>query len=1003
MVEGSIQLRFETENLTGDESRILQMRGIDRISQLSSYELLLETDEYGTLVQDELLLKAASIAFLSDSGEELHRIHGIVTHFRDQVDADAQFPRVRLTIAPRLYVAGQFETLDIFLDSGVPDVVRACLERCGLGDDDFELALTGQYEPREFIVQYKETDLSFISRLCEHIGIHFHFDDDGKAIFGDGNAGFAEVSRMAQVPFIPRTNEGHGLERVSSLEIITRNAPKKYVVRDYNWRNPGVDLLGEADVLADGVGQVVEYGGHFKTPGEATNLARIRAQELLAARTTYVGRSYVPNFRAGATYELLGHPMGDTPFLLTEVIHEYRVGAGYSNEFRSIHKDTVFRPARITPKPRVSGAVTGIVDAASGTEFGEIDEQGRYRVRFMYDTAERGQGQASRAVRMAQPSAGGSQGFHFPLRAGVEVILTCIDGDPDRPIITGAVPNPQSVSPVSSGNANHNVIRTAQNQIDIDDQDPRVKITAGAFDTMLQLGSPNEPNEGYMLKTANDGVATAGKLFGVGTKVYSAFSTYNASFANRNIIQEAGPPSPIKGFGKFVHFATAAADFATGALEATQAVVDFGKTITSHEAEKAQKKVEEAQKALLGDEEYDESKATVPVTGSNGETVYVQGETEEQWKKRRAQERSDEQLAEAYHRGLMGDADGAAAAAAAAEQLAYAENEQKAADETAKAWKDASESVERATAPYTAAIGLASQGLQQVGKAVEAVKDAKGIKNALGELWGDIKRVGRQVGEVKAVASANFYVTRSKMVSVGRKAYWPRDVMEPLNFQGSSNSAVVAGGTSASLFGKSSAQVWGQSVNVHGGTRARFAANVQAELAASNVYLSSVKKLDAHSDGTVQIVADKTSTFLSKDTTKIESKEKDVQVKAKTKYVLDGGDKIEAKAKQVKWEATEKSFVTEVKADYWVKAKQDVKLNADRNGMLHGKQKASAKSDKGGIEASTSVTKVWQQGTKLELKSSEAKLKSTKLAIDGASVKIKGSQVSVNGSKVLLG
>ena len=132
----------------------------------------------------------------------------------------------------------------------------------------------------------------------------------------------------------------------------------------------------------------------------------------------------------------------------------------------------------------------------------------------MFDVGEAAHGGASRLVRMAQPHAGPGYGFHFPLRDGVEVMLTCIEGDPDRPIITGAVPNPVTPTTVGAGNAKRNVIRTGGgSEINIDDNkgSERIKLTTPFGDTMLQLGAPNAPLPGAFLKTGFQARIEAGE------------------------------------------------------------------------------------------------------------------------------------------------------------------------------------------------------------------------------------------------------------------------------------------------------------------------------------------------------------------------------------------------------------------------------------------------------------------------------------------------------------
>jgi Type VI secretion system/phage-baseplate injector OB domain len=125
---------------------------------------------------------------------------------------------------------------------------------------------------------------------------------------------------------------------------------------------------------------------------------------------------------------------------------------------------------------------------------------------------------------MAQPHAGAGYGFHFPLRAGVEVMLTCIEGDPDRPIITGAVPNPTTPTTVSSNNGTRNVIRTGSGvEMNIDDTDgsTRFKLTVPYANSVLQLGAPNQPTPGFHVGTDQQALVETGTSIALtaGTKI----------------------------------------------------------------------------------------------------------------------------------------------------------------------------------------------------------------------------------------------------------------------------------------------------------------------------------------------------------------------------------------------------------------------------------------------------------------------------------------------------
>ena len=203
-------------------------------------------------------------------------------------------------------------------------------------------------------------------------------------------------------------------------------------------------------------GGVAEYGSNHDTPEQGDRLARVRSEERDGQCRFFRGESDRAELTAGASVQLVGHPRLDDPsLLLVEVEHRGSqvVGThggdgseGYLNAFKAVDASRTYRPPRVTPRPRIHGVLTAITEpAAKGTSgrIAQIDEQGRYTVRFFFDAASgEGRVRSSAPVRMVQPHAGANYGMHFPLKPGIEVAVTFVDGDPDRPIIAGAVPNP---------------------------------------------------------------------------------------------------------------------------------------------------------------------------------------------------------------------------------------------------------------------------------------------------------------------------------------------------------------------------------------------------------------------------------------------------------------------------------------------------------------------------------------------------------------------------------
>ena len=616
-------LRIECDAL-GDEAQVHQLSGHETLSQLFEFEVVVVVPVSSHVLGEDILGSPVTLIFdhvdEGDRATDVREIHGMVAQCDDLL-LPGDFLAFRLHVRPRMWVAGIVETLDIYMEMSVPDIIKRKLGLLDMEEgEDFEMRLSDNYPAKEFVVQYKETDLAFISRLIEHVGITYFFEHDrggDRIVFSDRNAAFRPLDNDEHVSFV-----GGGQELgVFELHAQHRIVPRMYVQRDYNYRNPATDLTASAELPDAFGGGVIEYGGHFKTEGEGKWLAEIRSQERNAERRVFHGRSDVAKLAAGRKMVLDGHLRGDIPLVLTSVRHEVRQttmmgGHGdevdYRNEFTAVMESTEYRPPRVTPRPRISGTVTGIIDAAAQGEYAELDSEGRYRVKFMFDTSEAGEGKASRAVRMMQPHSGAGYGMHFPLRPGTEVLITFVDGDPDRPIIAGTVPNPQTASPVSSDNATRNVIRTGGgNEINIDDESGshRIKMMTPTSNTTFQLGAPNDPENGAMLSTLGASTTVAS----TGMSNLGAFKGGYDAFMN---FTDAGDIVSVAATPKFVPTALGLIEALSNIVTATVATIEAAMDLREKAAsQQATEDAEKATKAQLACKECrDKAKDALPPT-----------------------------------------------------------------------------------------------------------------------------------------------------------------------------------------------------------------------------------------------------------------------------------------------------------------------------------------------------------------------------------------------------
>jgi type VI secretion system secreted protein VgrG len=411
-----------------------------------------------------------------DLWRDVRAIHGVVQSATDHVNADTGDVVLTMRILPRAHILSMVETFEVFLEQSLPDIIKSKLENGGFAEGtDYELRLTGTYDPIDFVVQYRETDLAFLSRLAEHYGLAFFFDHSGerdKIVFSDHQAAFKPVAEPAVVPVLRKGD--HSTPGVHDVQVTRKLLESLYVQLDYNYRRPQTDLTSQTEIEGAFGGGIVEYAAHYRSPEDGERFARIRAEERRANEVVYRGKSTLANLVPGHGLQLEDDVrFTEADLLLVDLsqtleqpanLHDSSLDAPhYENHFVALPRARTFRPSRVTPRPRIHGVLHAIVDPLPNGEIGEfanLDPEGRYTVRFFFDTAGSTRQVSSKRLRMVQMHAGLHYGAHMPLKPGIEVIVAFVDGDPDRPVIVGSIPNPVTPSPVTSANPTMNRFRT---------------------------------------------------------------------------------------------------------------------------------------------------------------------------------------------------------------------------------------------------------------------------------------------------------------------------------------------------------------------------------------------------------------------------------------------------------------------------------------------------------------------------------------------------------------
>ncbi|MGD9947351.1 MAG: type VI secretion system tip protein TssI/VgrG [Desulfobulbus sp.] len=502
--------------LAADTFDVVSFTGTEGLSKLYHFDVTLVSDN-DEIDLESVIQSRATLTILRDDGNIV--FNGMLSAF-EQMETAQGLTHYRAVLTPAFWRLTLTYHNQIFLNKTTPQIIEAALQDGGLTSLDYELRLTGDYQPDEYVCQYNESHYNFVSRLMEREGIYYYFEQDAeseKLIITDTSL-LHSVMAEGKTVFYSQTSgldEEAREEVVKSLVCSQRMLPARVLLKDYNYRKPSLELSVEHVVSERGFGDVFIYGEHFSTPEEGTQLAKVRAEALICRARVFQGVSLIPYLRPGYLVELVGHNREDfnDTYLTTDITHNgdqtflFTSGLGaagstrerfsaYHNSFTAISSSNQFRPERVTEKPRIPGTMNAHIDAAGSGQYAEVDDQGRYKVILPFDLNNAMGGKASSWLRMAQPYAGENHGMHFPLHKGTEVLLTFIDGDPDRPIIASAVPNPITPSPVTSTNSTQSRITTAGgNKLHIEDQQggERILLHTPKQNSWIRMGTPNDP------------------------------------------------------------------------------------------------------------------------------------------------------------------------------------------------------------------------------------------------------------------------------------------------------------------------------------------------------------------------------------------------------------------------------------------------------------------------------------------------------------------------------
>ncbi len=419
------------------------------------------TDVLGTHMTLEVTLSDSSTRYLD----------GIVTQFTYVGEVEGNFA-YQATLRPWLWLLTRNVQTRIYQSKTVPDIIKDVFHTAGFDDFDDQKLSRSPYRTLDYCVQYQESDFAFVSRLMEQEGIYYFFSHTTtnvhKLILADGSSAHQVYGSFSSIPYFSEEQEGDFGDAVTSWIAFREIQSGLFTIDDYDFTKPSATLLKNksiADATSYGNFEVFEYPGKYITPDDGQTYAGLRMEEQAAKFARAIGQTKARWLAAGSLVTLSGSPRDDQNceylILETKTTRE-RGGQSWRTMFRVMPTTHTFRMPRVTPRPHIRGPQTAIVTGKSGEEIW-TDQYARVKVQFHWDRKGNNDDTSSCWIRCAQPWAGKQWGSVFIPRIGQEVVVHFLEGDPDQPIITGAVYNGPDAQPspiTLPDNATQSTIKT---------------------------------------------------------------------------------------------------------------------------------------------------------------------------------------------------------------------------------------------------------------------------------------------------------------------------------------------------------------------------------------------------------------------------------------------------------------------------------------------------------------------------------------------------------------
>lgn len=519
-------------------AKVVGFKGTEALTRPYQVDIYVAVPAPAEIPEASVVGRPATLAIHPQSGDLLGTISALPVTYGgilarcQMIRATAAGTLYRATLVPRLWNLGQTRRNRVWTKMSIADIIKAVLSEEGVAR--FEFRASGGAAPQELVCQYRESSLDFIHRWMEREGLYYYFEQEGgaeKLVIVDSMTTHPPNAH-GPVRYRPGGGEGAAGRHFDSFVASASSLPATVRASDYDYSNPSVPVIG-ASPGGGLVGEVAEWASDARVfdAGAASQYARVRAEALRSSGKEGRATGSALGLAPGHTFALEEHPHAslDKLYLVTRqtiigrapsAIRGWRLqeldGAEevLSIEIGTLPAEVQYREPRRTAWPRVDGYESAVVDGPADSQYAQIDPTGRYAVKLKFDEGPLTAGQASCFVRMMQPHAGAPEGKHLPLRKGTEVILIFLGGDPDRPVIAGAIPDATHPSVVTASNNTKNVLQTgSRNRFELEDKagSEWMKLSTEGDQTHLFMGKPGEGGDhSFVLETEKDGLAHTG-------------------------------------------------------------------------------------------------------------------------------------------------------------------------------------------------------------------------------------------------------------------------------------------------------------------------------------------------------------------------------------------------------------------------------------------------------------------------------------------------------------